>query len=521
MPSPVIPQRSLAGKKVSPEILKYIPEESAKHYQFVPIGIKDGVLEIGIVDADNVEARNAVSFIADKLGLPFKFFLIDREDFKSVIADYQSLSSEVGKALGELDTELADEDELPKELARKLSDRQEVQLVEDAPVSKIVAVIIRHATDGNASDIHIEPVEDNVRVRFRVDGALYTSLTLPRNVLDAVVARIKIISNMKLDEKRMPQDGRFSAPIDGRRVDFRVSTLPSYYGEKVVIRILDSQKGVKTLESIGFSDPHMAMVKKAISKPYGMILITGPTGSGKSTTLYAMLNALDRERYNIVSLEDPVEYSISGINQSQVKPEIGYTFASGLRSILRQDPDIVMVGEIRDKETAQLAVQAALTGHLVLSTLHTNNSIGAIPRLIDMGVDPYLIGPTLILTMAQRLVRMICPESKDPMKVEGGVKEMIDKEFGDLPPDVKSKLSFPGEVYRIKPSATCPGGTRGRLAVFEMLEMSPDLEKLILKSPSENELYKHARSTGMLTIRNDAILKAFQGLIPFEEINSV
>lgn len=521
MPSPVIPERSLAGKKVSPEILKYIPEESAKHYQFVPIGIKDGVLEIGIVDADNVEARNAVSFIADKLGLPFKFYLITKEDFKDVISDYQSLSSEVGKALGELDTELAEEDKLPNDLTKRLAEKQEVQLVEDAPITKIVAVIIRHATDGNASDIHIEPVADNVRVRFRVDGALYTSLTLPKNVLDAVVARIKIISNMKLDEKRKPQDGRFSAPIDGRRVDFRVSTLPSYYGEKVVIRILDSQKGVKKLSSLSLSDDHMKMVKNAISQPYGMILITGPTGSGKSTTLYAMLNELDRERYNIISLEDPVEYSISGINQSQVKPEIGYSFASGLRSILRQDPDIIMVGEIRDKETAQLAVQAALTGHLVLSTLHTNNAIGAIPRLIDMGVDPYLIGPTLILTIAQRLVRMICPESKDPVKVEGGIKEMIDKEFSDLPEKVRAKIDIPDNVYRIKSSATCPGGTRGRMAVFEMLEMNPELEKMILKTPSDTELYKHARDRGMLTMRDDAILKAFQGMIPFEEINSV
>ena len=521
MPTPVIPQRSLAGKKISPEILKYIPEESAKHYQFVPIGIKDGVLEIGIVDPDNVEARNAVSFISDKLGLPFKFFLITTKDFRAVIDNYKSLSSEVGKALGELDSELADEDKLPDALAKRLSNKQEVQLVEDAPITKIVAVIIRHATDGNASDIHIEPVEDNVRVRFRVDGALYTSLTLPRNTLDAVVARIKIISNMKLDEKRKPQDGRFSAPIDGRRVDFRVSTLPSYYGEKVVIRILDSQKGVKQLSSIGLSEEHMTIIKRAISKPYGLILITGPTGSGKSTTLYSMLNELDKERFNIISLEDPVEYSIPGITQSQLKPEIGFTFASGLRSILRQDPDIIMVGEIRDKETAQLAIQAALTGHLVLSTLHTNNAIGVIPRLIDMGVDPYLIGPTLILTMAQRLVRMICPESKDPMKVEGGVKQMIDKQFADLPEEIRAKVGIPEQVYRIKPSATCPGGTRGRMAVFETLEMSAGLEKLILTTPSENELYKHARSVGMLTMRNDAILKAGQGLIPFEEINSV
>lgn len=516
-----IPKRDLAGKKVSSEILGYIPEESAAHYEFVPIGIKDGVLEIGIVDPENIEARSAVSFIADKLGVPFKIFLISRDDFNQIIASYKGLSSEVNKALGELDSALGGEDKLSAELAKDLSGKKEVQLVEDAPITKIVAVIIRHATDGNASDIHIEPLADKIRVRFRVDGVLYTSLFLPLNVLDAVVARIKIISNMKLDEKRKPQDGRFSAPIDGRKVDFRVSSLPSYYGEKIVIRILDSEKGVKKLSEIGLSDSHLQMIKRALDKPYGMILITGPTGSGKTTTLYSMLNELDREKDNIVSLEDPVEYSIVGVNQSQVHPEIDYTFASGLRSILRQDPDIIMVGEIRDKETAQLAVQAALTGHLVLSTLHTNNAVGAIPRLIDMGVDPYLIGPTVILTIAQRLVRMICPEAKDPLPLDGGIRAMIEKDFSDLPERFRSQIKIPENVYQIKPAPTCPGGTRGRMACFEMLEMNRDLEKIILNDPSEGSIYSFARQNGMLTMREDAFLKAFAGTIPFEEVNKL
>src|SRR3989344_4968184 len=395
-----IPFRELKGKKIAPDILRYIPEDSAKHYQFVPIGFKDSVLEVGIVDPDNVEARGAVSFIADKLGVPFKFYLISKADFEDVLMEYAGISSEVGAMLGELDTELSGEDKLSDELmksAAKARNEPQVDLVEDAPITKIVAVLLRHATDGGASDIHIEPTDTKLRVRFRVDVVLYTSLFLPLSVLDAVVARIKIISNMKLDEKRKPQDGRFSAPIDGVRVDFRVSTFPTYFGEKVVIRILDTEKGVKKIEEIGFSKEHLEIVRRALAKPYGMVLLTGPTGSGKSTTLYSMLNELDREKYNILSFEDPIDYSIPGLSQSQVRPEIDYTFASGLRSILRQDPDIIMVGEIRDKETAQLATQAALTGHLVLSTLHTNNAIGVIPRLVDMGVDPFLIAPTLVL----------------------------------------------------------------------------------------------------------------------------
>src|SRR3990167_7456399 len=366
---PTIPSRDLKGKKISPDILKYIPQESAEYYCFVPIGIRDSALEVGVVDPDNTEARNAVSFIADKLGMPFKLFQISPEDFHAVLDDYKNLTSEVTKVLGELDAELAGENQLSDSVVKKLTGgAEDIALVEDAPVTKIVAVIIRHAIDGNASDIHIEPIGDRVRVRFRVDGALYTSLYLPVSVYDAVVARIKIISSLKLDEKRKPQDGRFSAPLDGRKVDFRVSTMPSYYGEKIAIRILDSEKGVKSLADLALSDNHQAMIKNALARPFGLILITGPTGSGKSTTLYAMLNELDREKYNVVSLEDPVEYSVIGVNQSQIRPEIGYTFANGLRSILRQDPDMIMVGEIRDRETAELAIQAALTGHLVLST---------------------------------------------------------------------------------------------------------------------------------------------------------
>ena len=519
---PTIPSRDLKGKKISPDILKYIPQESAEYYRFVPIGIRDSALEVGVVDPDNTEARNAVSFIADKLGMPFKLFQISADDFHIVLDDYKNVASEVNKVLGELDAELSGEEVLPASVIKNLTGGSEdIALVEDAPVTKIVAVIIRHAIDGNASDIHIEPIGDRVRVRFRVDGVLYTSLYLPAGVYDSVVARIKIVASLKIDEKRKPQDGRFSAPLDGRKVDFRISTFPSYYGEKIAIRILDTEKGVKRVSDLGMSQEHMDIIKNVLARPYGLILITGPTGSGKSTTLYSMLNELDREKYNVVSLEDPVEYSVIGVNQSQIRPEIGYTFANGLRSILRQDPDMIMVGEIRDRETAELAIQAALTGHLVFSTLHTNNAIGVIPRLVDMGIDPYLIAPTLTLAIGQRLVRTLCPDSKDPEAITGGIKAMIDKQFEDLPKQFRDKLAIPKEVFHAKPSPLCPGGTRGRMAVFEMLEIGKEMEELILHESTDPAIYKLARSQGMLTMKEDALQKAFQGLIPFEEVSSL
>jgi type IV pilus assembly protein PilB len=318
-------------------------------------------------------------------------------------------------------------------------------------------------------------------------------LVLPAQVHEAVVARIKVLSNMKLDEKRKPQDGRFSARIDGRKIDFRVSTFPAYYGEKVVMRILDQEKGVKKLDDMFITPKNLAYIKEAIQRPYGLILITGPTGSGKSTTLYSMLNEVDKESTNVLSLEDPVEYNMEGVSQSQVRPEIGYTFASGLRTTLRQDPDVIMVGEIRDRETAQLAVQAALTGHLVFSTLHTNNAAGVIPRLIDMGVDPYLIAPTLIMAIAQRLVGLLCPGAGKLVPVEGSLKKIIDKQFEDLPEEYKKDVPFSNEVYEIAPTPECPRGTKGRTSVLEVFKMDKDIENVILKSPTELEISKILR----------------------------
>jgi type IV pilus assembly protein PilB len=518
-----MPVRSIDDQTIPFEALDFIPEEAALHYSFVPIGIADGVLEVGIVDPDNMEARDALTFLVAKKNIPYKMFLISVDDFKKVLEMYKGITGEVSKALDELETELTVDasDVIKKEDTTTQQGKEQTVIIEDAPVVKIVATIVRYAVEGEASDVHIEHMRDKIRVRFRVDGVLNTSLILPSQVHSAVVARIKVLSNMRLDEKRKPQDGRFSARIDGRKIDFRVSTFPSYYGEKVEMRILDQAKGVRSINDMGLAPKNLAMLKEAINKPYGMVLLTGPTGSGKSTTLYSILNEIDREAYNVLSLEDPVEYSIDGVSQSQVRPEIGYDFSTGLRTTLRQDPDVIMVGEIRDKETAQLAVQAALTGHLVFSTLHTNNAAGVIPRLIDMGVDPFLIAPTLILAVAQRLVGLLVEGGGEPVPVDASLKAIIDRQFSDLPPEFKKDVPFADTVYKIKPTPSCPKGTRGRMAVFEMFMMDKDIEQVILKTPTELEVSKIIRNKGMLTLKEDAFIKAFQRIIPIEEVNKL
>lgn len=522
-----LPIRDIDDNGVPFDILKYIPEESATHYKFVPIDIAEGFLEVGVIDPDNIEANDALNFISTKIGMPFKIFLISEKDFKIVIDVYKGFSGEVTKALDELETDLSKEDiEINNQKEETINKKDAkstggTTFVEDAPVTKIAATILRYAVEGNASDIHIEAMHDKIRVRFRVDGVLNTSLVLPLKIHSSLVARIKVLCGMRLDEKRKPQDGGFHARIEGRAIDFRVSTFPAFYGEKVVMRILDQQRGVKKIDDMGISPKYVDMIKRAINKPYGLILISGPTGSGKTTTLYSMLGQVDKEENNVLSLEDPVEYNIDGMSQSQVRPEIGYTFATGLRTTLRQDPDVIMVGEIRDKETAQLAIQAALTGHLVFSTIHTNSATGIVPRLVDMGVDPYLIPPTLVLGMAQRLVRKLCPGAGQPIPVEGALKTLIDKNFDDLPEQYKKEIPWGKEVYNAAPTAECPNGTRGRQAVLEMFEMDSDIEKIILTNPVESEIYKAVRAKGMLTMREDAIIKAFQKEIPFEEVNTL
>ncbi len=516
-----VPTKNLEGQTVPFSVLKYVSEDAAAHYGFVPLNVADNVLEIGILDPENIEARDAISFIVGKLNLPYKLFIISQKDFRKIIESYKGLSGEVTKALTEIESELSSDLEGVKIVKDNEEKQVETKIIEDAPVTKIVATILRYATEGNASDVHIEHMREKIRVRFRVDGVLNTSLVLPVEVHQAVVARIKILSNMRLDEKRKPQDGRFSAKIEGRKIDFRVSTFPAYYGEKVVMRILDQEKGVKPLEEMGFSERYLGMVREAMKRPYGMILISGPTGSGKTTTLYAMLNEINKDEKNVLSLEDPIEYNIEGMSQSQVFPEIGYDFASGLRTTLRQDPDVIMVGEIRDKETAQLAVQAALTGHLVLSTIHTNNACGVIPRLIDMGVDPYLIAPTLILGMGQRLVSKLCPDTGKGVEISDSTKIMIEKQFSDLPDEFKKEIPAMKYFYEKESTPQCPTGIKGRIAVFEMFKMDSDIEQVILKTPVESEVFKVARKKGLITMKEDAIIKAMQKIVPFEEIGDL
>ena len=523
-----IPVRDLKGIKIPLDVLKYVPRDSAEYFQMLPLAVADGVLELGLTDPDSPEARDAVQFIASKNDIPYKIFLISKSGFEEGLKNYEGLV-----------TSSTDENAVADDLGRNIEEaektvasftvsrdestgRTKAGIIEEAPVTKIVSVILQNAVAGNASDIHIEPEVDRIHVRFRVDGILHTSLDrIPKTVHEAIVARIKILTNMKLDEKRKPQDGRFSATIEGRRIDFRVSTFPTYFGEKVVLRILDPNKGLMTLESMGMSPAQIAAVREAVKRPYGIILLTGPTGSGKSTTLYTMLSEVDRAKYNVVTLEDPIEYEIGGVSQSQVQPEIDYTFANGLRSILRQDPDIIMVGEIRDSETAKLAIQAALTGHLVFSTLHTNTAAGVVPRLIDMGVDPYLIPPTLVMAIGQRLVPTLCAESKKEMAIDDSIKMMIDKQFADMPAEFRSKLPPVDKMYHTASTSSCPSGTRGRTGIFEFLLMDNDIEKVILNNPVESEIYRTARSKGFLTLKEDAIMKATQGLISFEEVNKL
>jgi len=433
---------------------------------------------------------------------------------------YANLKGDVDDALESLETELdAEIAASSEESAAEKKDNLE-HIEEDAPVTKIVATILRYAVDGGASDIHIEPNRAKVVVRFRVDGVLATSLELPKNVHMAVTARVKILSSMRLDERRKPQDGRFSATFDDRKIDFRVSVLPTNHGEKVVMRILDNERGVRTLEGAGIRPEYLDKIRRIIKEPYGIILISGPTGSGKSTTLYGMLSEVDRATKNVLSLEDPIEYNIEGVSQSQVRPEIGYTFAHGLRAALRQDPDIIMVGEIRDKETAQLAIQAALTGHLVLSTIHTNNAIGVVPRLIDMGVDPYLIAPTLKLAIAQRLARRVFEGTGIEEPIDKSMQMMMDETFASLPPQYRNQIPTGKTIVHPEPTPQCATGLRGRTAVMEILEFNENMQEMILRNASEEEIFVEARKHGFMTLQEDAIIKALNHEIPYEEMNA-
>lgn len=513
-----IPVLSLSGKTISPDILKEVSEEAATFYQFVPVGKRGNILEIGMVAPDDLKSQQAINFIAQRRGFSPQIYIITPTDFKNVIQQYRNLKQEVATALKELQEELTTKPEQSRSKAEEVSER----VMAEAPITKIVAVMLRHAQEGRASDIHIEPSETEVRIRFRVDGVLYTSLILPKNIHAAVASRIKILSNLKIDESRIPQDGRFHSVIDTKQIDFRVSTFPTSFGEKVVLRLLDPTIGMLSFEQLGLMGHNLIVVQEALKKPFGMILSTGPTGSGKTTTLYAILNIINDPGVNIVSLEDPVEYNVDGVSQSQIKPEIGYTFASGLRSILRQDPDVIMVGEIRDQETAELATHSALTGHIVLSTLHTNDAVGVIPRLIDMGVSSFLIPSSLNVSMAQRLVRRLCNQCKKEVAPPPKVKLMIEEALAKIPEQAKKEmadiLSKEIKIWEAPGCKFCSGkGTKGRIAIFEAMYMTPELEKIIIEGPTESKLVEEAKRQGMVTMRQDSFIKVLSGYISVEE----
>lgn len=509
-----IPFKIVSVDDVKLKTMETIPEESAKYYKMIPLARDEDNLEIGMVFPEDLKAREALNFLARQNKFAYKVFLISLSNFIDLLKKYRSLKKEVGRALEELETEM--------EKRPEIKAAQVERMAEEAPISKVVAVILRHAVDGAASDIHIEPGREKLRVRFRLDGVLHASIFLPMRILPAIVARIKILSNLKIDETRIPQDGRFSTKVAERNIDFRVSVLPTTLGEKVVMRILDPSKKKIDLESLGIMGRNLQVLKRCLEKSFGMILSTGPTGSGKSTTLYSILNIFNDGKENISTLEDPVEYYMEGINQSQIKPEIGFTFSNGLRALLRQDPDIIMVGEIRDEETASLAIHASLTGHIVLSTLHTSNSLGVIPRLIDMGVEKFLLPPVLNLAMAQRLVRQLCPHCKEKIKAPKKIAESIEKEIKGMPETSKKEIKIEKgiEIYKAKGCKRCGNtGYAGRIGIFEVLEMTPSLEDVIISDQaSETRIVQEAKKQDMITMRQDGIIKVLNGITSFEEI---
>ncbi len=513
-----VPYVDLRTKTIPKEILEMASKETISNYKFVPFELTDDVLKVAMTDPTDLSALEALEFLSQKKKYRIELYITSFTSFQSVFRKTAEITTEVSQALSEVaESEKAQElkyQEKPQEI-------QQPRLVDEAPISKIVDVIIRHAIEARASDIHIEPSEEDLHVRYRIDGVLHSSLILPRSVHSAIVSRIKILSNLKIDEQRLPQDGRFHINLEGKPIDFRVSTFPTVVGEKVVLRILDKSTGAPSLEELGLSGRRLAIVKEAISKPHGMFLMTGPTGSGKSTTLYAVLSILNQPGVNIVTLEDPVEYFIDGINQAQIRPEIGLTFASGLRSILRQDPNVIMVGEIRDKETAELAVNSALTGHLVFSTLHTNSALGAIPRLVDMGIEPFLITASLNLLAAQRLVRKICDKCKTEIKPTEEMQRVVTQ---DLEGIEKSELEGVDlKNFKVYVGRGCPvcnnTGYKGRVGIYEAVLISKGIQNLINDRQSADKIQEYAvKEEKMILMRQDGILKALKGLTTIEEV---
>lgn len=513
-----VPYRAVSAAEVPEELFKLIPLETVQTYRVIPIEKTESLLVVGMIDPQDVRAQDALTFIAKANRLSLGVYLVTPSDLEAVLRRYTPYRSEIESAVRSLNVRTGE----------GLSAAQKTVALNEggggageAPIIRIVSSTLREAVDRKASDIHIEPMRGKLRIRFRVDGELSEASSFPVELQQPIVSRIKILSDLKIDEARVPQDGRFRTMIFGRDIDFRVATFPTPLGEKVALRVLDPTVGLKGIENLGLVGWNARVIREGIERPFGMVLITGPTGSGKTTTLYALLQILNKPDVNVVSLEDPVEYFVEGINQSQVRPEIGYDFASGLRQILRQDPDIIMVGEIRDEETAELSVHAALTGHIVLSTLHTNNAVGVIPRLADMGVQKFLIPSAVNVMVSQRLLPRLCPSCAKPEPLSEEVARLVEKELAALRKEALAEFSVskPYVSYHAAGCEACHGkGVLGRLAIFEALSMTSELKELVSEGATEGKIVAEARRQGMVGMRQDGILKALQGLISLEEV---
>ncbi len=523
------PYVNLTNARINAKVLELLPQDVAEHYMAVPLGEMQERLVVAMLDAGNVQA---VDFLSNKIGRPLKVYAASESGIRQVLKQYDK---NIQRGVSSL---LEGTDQGAEETSTKVepADKNVQVIVEDSPISKALSAIMDYAAKNRASDIHIEPLEKELKIRCRVDGVLREIMKLPKSTEAPLISRIKILSNLKIDEHRVPQDGQFTVKADGKPIDLRVAISPTVWGEQIVIRLLDKSGSSFQLEDMGYTGRSLRLLRKGLQRPYGMILTSGPTGSGKSTSMYAMVQEIKTDNINIVTLEDPVEYKIEGVNQIQINPDVGLTFATGLRSILRQDPDVVMVGEIRDKETANLAVQAALTGHLVFSTLHTNTAAGILPRLLDMGVEPFLIASTVNTVIGQRLVRRVVPggETYPSSKAETAA---IHATLGNLLPKTKEEMpaiaqdlgykSLPlatQNAYTLvkgRPTQENPTGYQGRMGLYEVFEVTEQIQDLIIKRSTSSIIQRMAQSQGMITMRQDGYLKALAGLTSLLEVDRV
>jgi type IV pilus assembly protein PilB len=532
-----VPYVNLADAKIDPKVLQLLPEDVAERYMAVPLGEMQHRLVVAMLDADNVQAAD---YLSNRIGRPLKVYAASEEGIRQVLRQYQAKISdamvdEISGLAGDVKVDTTREEE---KAAQKAADRAASigTIVQDSPISKALNTILEYAAKNRASDIHIEPLKDSLKIRCRIDGILREIMQLPKSTEPPLISRIKILSNLKIDEHRVPQDGEFSVVVGGKEVDLRISVSPVVWGEQVVIRLLDKSGTSLKLEDMGYAGRSLRTIRSGLERTNGMILTSGPTGSGKSTSLYALLQEVKSDGVNIVTLEDPVEYKMDGVNQIQVNADVGLTFSAGLRSILRQDPDIVMVGEIRDRETAELAVQASLTGHLVFSTLHTNSAAGILPRLLDMGVEPFLIASTVHTVIGQRLVRRI-GANKETYKSDAAETAAIKEALGGFLPEKAEQLAaackdlgydnlpLKGDsAYTLTKGVDgpdSPGGYKGRMGIYEVFDVSEAIQDLILKRATSTEIQQQAQKEGMVTMRQDGYLKALAGRTTVKEVNRV